>query len=445
MGYIGNTFTTGQQNQPATDFFSGNGVTTAFTLSRPVLSVFTIEAVINNVQQNPSTAYTVSGNVITFTSAPPSGTNNIYVVYNSVVGQQVAIGQGTVSTPQLGYISNINSGPSNFTLTTGFANTLALTVNSSTLAVGLPGNLGVGTTTPAYAIDAGSKTDAIVLPKGTTVQRPTGTTSTGAIRYNTSISQPEVWNGNLWAAFIIANADGSSAAATATSAQAIKNLTGTTTSGYYWITVGGAPTQVWCDMTGATAWMLLMRTSSGGTVFSYDSAYWQNGVTGLNETSNPLTNTDIKNGRMWLYANVTNLRLTGSTNTLAYTANPLEFGAFNTTANAIFNAGANTWDAQVGYSRAQWLAWGRDACGNTIANFDTQPNCNTTLVNNTGGGPYARIRIGFCGNNEADCNTNDSWCGIGGYYNGAQLNGGAQSWTPSVYTPAHMWLWTNSL
>ena len=284
-----------------------------------------------------------------------------------------------------------------------------------------------------------------MLPRGTTAQRPTGTTSTGALRYNTTISQPEVWNGNLWAGVIIANADGSSAAAAGASAQAIKLLTGTTTSGYYWITVGGTPTQVWCDMSGATAWMLLMRLSSGGSTFSYDSVYWQNGTTGLNPTSDPLTNTDIKNGQMWGFANITTMRLTGSTNATLYTANPLTFGTFNATANTIFNAGSNTWDAQVGYTRAEWLAWGVAACGNVVSNFDTQPNCNTTTVNNTGTGPYARVRIGWCGNNENDCGTNDSWVGPGGYYNGSQLNGGAQSWTPTVYTPAHMWLWTNSV
>jgi hypothetical protein len=100
MAYIGNTSVT-TNVQPATDFFSGNGVTTAFTLSRSVISAYTIEAVINNVQQNPSNAYTVSGNVITFTSAPPTGVNNIYVNYNSIQGQVVGIGQGTVGPQQL--------------------------------------------------------------------------------------------------------------------------------------------------------------------------------------------------------------------------------------------------------------------------------------------------------------------------------------------------------
>lgn len=96
MSYIGNTATT-QAFTPAVDYFSGNGSTTAFTLSRPVASVAQVEAVIDNVVKNPSSAYTVSGNTITFTSAPLSGTNNIYVRYTSPITQVIAPGQGTVN------------------------------------------------------------------------------------------------------------------------------------------------------------------------------------------------------------------------------------------------------------------------------------------------------------------------------------------------------------
>ena len=92
MAYIGNTV----QNQgfsPAVDYFNGDGVTVTFTLSRPVASVAQLTAVIENVIQNPSTAFTVASNQITFTSAPPSGTNNIWVEYTSLVTTYAAISQ----------------------------------------------------------------------------------------------------------------------------------------------------------------------------------------------------------------------------------------------------------------------------------------------------------------------------------------------------------------
>ena len=100
MAFIGNTPTT-QAFTPAIDYFSGNGSTTAFTLSRPVASVAQVQVVIDNVAQNPSSAYTVSSNTITFTSAPLSGTNNIYVYYTSPITQLIAPGQGTVGTTAL--------------------------------------------------------------------------------------------------------------------------------------------------------------------------------------------------------------------------------------------------------------------------------------------------------------------------------------------------------
>jgi hypothetical protein len=92
MPYIGNTV----QNQgfaPAIDYFNGNGVTVTFTLSRPLASVAQIICAIDNVIQNPSSAFTVSGNSITFTSAPLSGTNNIWVEYTSLITTYAAISQ----------------------------------------------------------------------------------------------------------------------------------------------------------------------------------------------------------------------------------------------------------------------------------------------------------------------------------------------------------------
>lgn len=100
MAYIGNTSVT-QSFTPAVDYFSGTGATTVFTLSRPVASVAQVQAVIENVPQNPGSAYTISGNTLTFTSAPPSGTNNIYVYYTSPITQVIQPGQATVGTAQL--------------------------------------------------------------------------------------------------------------------------------------------------------------------------------------------------------------------------------------------------------------------------------------------------------------------------------------------------------
>ncbi len=81
MPYVG--------NQPAANFasvtkdtFSGNASTTAFTLSK-VATTNGIAVFVENVRQIPTTAYSVSGTTLTFTAAPPSGTNNIYVLHHN--------------------------------------------------------------------------------------------------------------------------------------------------------------------------------------------------------------------------------------------------------------------------------------------------------------------------------------------------------------------------
>jgi hypothetical protein len=81
VGYIGSQTLNTQTFAQAVDYFNGDGTTVAFTLSRPVYSTVQMQVVVNNVGQNPSSAYTVLNNTITFTSAPSAGTNNIYVLY----------------------------------------------------------------------------------------------------------------------------------------------------------------------------------------------------------------------------------------------------------------------------------------------------------------------------------------------------------------------------
>lgn len=100
MSYLGNS-PTDQSFVATVDYFNGDGVTVAFTLSRQVASVAQVQAVIENVPQNPSSAFTLMGNVITFTSAPPSGSANIYVYYTSPNTKVMAPSASTVDTVAL--------------------------------------------------------------------------------------------------------------------------------------------------------------------------------------------------------------------------------------------------------------------------------------------------------------------------------------------------------
>jgi hypothetical protein len=175
MAAIGNS-PTQQAFTPAIDYFSGNGSTTAFTLSRPVASVAQVQVTIDNVAQNPSSAYTVSANTITFTSAPLSGTNNIYVYYTSPITQVIAPGQGTVTATSMA--SSTGSGAAVFatspTITTPVISSLssasatALTLQSAgttAITVDTSQNVLVGTTTTTNNLRNGEKV-AVVTTGG---------------------------------------------------------------------------------------------------------------------------------------------------------------------------------------------------------------------------------------------------------------------------------------
>ena len=125
MAYIGNT-AENQSFGPAVDFFNGTGSQTTFTLSRPVASYAQIQVIVENVPQNPSDAFSVSGNSLNFTSAPPSGTNNIYVYYVSSISQAFYPAPGTTQNLAL-VVTPTNISPAN-----GSVNVIPSTLTAST-------------------------------------------------------------------------------------------------------------------------------------------------------------------------------------------------------------------------------------------------------------------------------------------------------------------------
>ena len=80
MPFIGNAPATHFETTPAVQRFSGNGSTTTFTLNRTVASKQSILVSVDGVVQDAAGSYTVpDGTTLTFTAAPSSGTNNIFV------------------------------------------------------------------------------------------------------------------------------------------------------------------------------------------------------------------------------------------------------------------------------------------------------------------------------------------------------------------------------
>ena len=86
---------------PTSQYFSGNGSATAFTLNRPVNVAEDLNVFVNNVAQQPGSgkSYTATGTTLTFDAAPDAGTNNVYVVYRGLAELTTRIhSDRTVST-----------------------------------------------------------------------------------------------------------------------------------------------------------------------------------------------------------------------------------------------------------------------------------------------------------------------------------------------------------
>ena len=120
-----------------TDYLSGDNTTVAYTLSRAPVSASSVVVTISGVKQAAST-YGVNGTTLTFSAAPPTGTNNIEVLHLGVQPDTVVLpsyrtiteftataGQTSFSpasyTP--GYIdvfrNGVKLGTANFTATNG--------------------------------------------------------------------------------------------------------------------------------------------------------------------------------------------------------------------------------------------------------------------------------------------------------------------------------------
>ena len=104
MPYIGNEVGNRFVASKAASVYSGDGSTTAFTLEHAVGSDEDILVSVDGVIQEPSVAYAVSsGTTLTFTSAPPSGTNNIQVIQLSQQNTLNTVADGAITSAKLSF------------------------------------------------------------------------------------------------------------------------------------------------------------------------------------------------------------------------------------------------------------------------------------------------------------------------------------------------------
>ena len=145
-------------------------------------------------------------------TANTTGTDNIYIGNDTGLGATTGngntfLGDNTGPTMLSGSYNTFIGKNANSTAGT-FNNAVAIGYNASVgasnaMVLGGSGadavNVGIGTSTPAATLDMGSRTDAVIVPKGTTAQRP-ASPQTGMLRYNTSLGRMEYYNGTTWIA-----------------------------------------------------------------------------------------------------------------------------------------------------------------------------------------------------------------------------------------------------
>ena len=95
------------QASPHIDEFNGNGSTTTFTLTQvpSASNASNFIVFVDNVYQRygSSYAFTVNGTTLTFTSAPPSGTNNIQVIQLSQQNTLNTVADGAITSAKLSF------------------------------------------------------------------------------------------------------------------------------------------------------------------------------------------------------------------------------------------------------------------------------------------------------------------------------------------------------
>jgi len=119
---------------------------------------------------------------------------SVYCAAGDTLGFYVT--SGSVSSGSTGGVQGcsialITSGSGGGFSSSGF------TVTGSNIWLPLGSNVGIGTTTPSTCMDLSTRTDALLLPQGTTAQRPSVPLA-GMVRINTTLNMLEYYNGSAW-------------------------------------------------------------------------------------------------------------------------------------------------------------------------------------------------------------------------------------------------------
>jgi len=164
------------------------------------MALITADRVYDTSTTTGAGAFTVSGTAQTgyrtFSSVCSTSDTFYYTIQNASLGEW-EVGVGTYSSAntvtRTTIISSSNSG-SAVSFSAGTKDVFITIPASKGVQADAAGRVGIGGA-PAVSF-AVSGTDSILVPVGTTAQRPTG--ATGYLRYNTDLLSFEGYNGTAW-------------------------------------------------------------------------------------------------------------------------------------------------------------------------------------------------------------------------------------------------------
>jgi hypothetical protein len=144
-------------------------------------------------------------------------------------------------------------------------------------------------------------TGFLKIATGSTSQRP-GSPAVGMGRFNTTTGVLEYYNGTTWVG--IGLLDGSSQSTAAPNAAYIKQVTGTTVNGWYWLDPGSlGPDQFYCNMNyDGGGWTLVLANRSG-TGGMNNLTYANATTTAINIRSGTKGSSSIADFNMWVGLN----------------------------------------------------------------------------------------------------------------------------------------------
>jgi hypothetical protein len=205
MPIIGNPI---YQSAFVVDQFSGNGSTTAFTMSVAPAGVTNVLVAVSGVLQDPST-YGVVGNTITFSAAPPSGTGNIScrylgvpvtgvttTAYRTVTEFTATASQTTFTPPSYSvgfinvYLNGVLLGSADYTATNG--TTVVLAVGASAGNLLTVESFQISSVLNALPQSGGTVSGTLNLTSLLTLSGSAGTA--GQVLTSQGSSSPPIWS-----------------------------------------------------------------------------------------------------------------------------------------------------------------------------------------------------------------------------------------------------------